>query len=191
MPKTRARMGLLQHLIIITGLPATGKSTLAPRVASRYGSTLLTKDQIKEELFDTLGTGDASWSRRLSDASFATMFALAGDALGSGGSVVLEGNMRAGEHEAAMHTLLAGASSIRCVQVLCTVAEDLRRERIERRARRPIRHAGHLDAAARFASATAVFLEIPSIRLEFDGSKSSKAAEQLFAALDVSLQQPA
>jgi predicted kinase len=191
MPKTRERMGSLQHLIIITGSPATGKSTLAPRVASRYGSTLLTKDEIKEELFDILGTGDASWSRRLSNASFATMFALAGDALGGGGSVVLEGNMRAGEHEAAMHALLARSSSIRCVQVLCKVAEDLRRERIDRRARRPIRHAGHLDAAIRFASATAAFLEIPSIRLEFDGSKSSKAAEQLFAALDVSLQQPA
>src|SRR5688572_27245108 len=163
MPKTRARMSPLQHLIIITGSPATGKSTLAPRVASRYGSTLLTKDEIKEELFDILGTGDASWSRRLSDASFATMFALAGDALGIGGSVVLEGNMRVGEHEAAMHTLLARSSSIRCVQVLCTVAEDLRRERIERRARRPIRHSGHLDGASRFASATATFLEIPSI----------------------------
>jgi len=131
MHKTGARMGRLQHLIIVTGAPATGKSTLAPLVARRYGSTLLTKDEIKEELFDILGAGDASWSRRLSDASFSTMFALAGDALGSGGSVVLEGNMRVGEHEGAIHALLARASGIRCVQVLCTVAEDVRRARHE------------------------------------------------------------
>ena len=190
MPKTRARMHHRQHLVIVTGPPATGKSTLAPLVASRYGSTLLAKDEIKEELFDTLGTGDAGWSRRLSDASFATMFALAGDALGSGGSVVLEGNMRVGAHEGAIRALLTRSSSIRCVQVLCTVAEDVRRERIERRAREPLRHAGHLDTFTLFASAMAVFLDIPSIRLVFDGSESSKATEQLFAALDVSLQQP-
>jgi len=183
-------MQRLQHLVIVTGPPATGKSMLAPLVASRYGSTLIAKDEIKEELFDTLGTGDAGWSRRLSDASFATMFALAGDALGCGGSVVLEGNLRVGEHEADIRALLTRSSSIRCVQVLCTVAESVRRERIERRAREPLRHAGHLDAATRFASATAAYLDIPSIRLEFDGSESSKATERLFTALDVSLQQP-
>jgi len=33
-------------------------------------------------------------------------------------------------------------------------------------------------------------LEIPSIRLEFDVSESSKATEHLIAALDVSVQQP-
>ena len=38
--------------------------------------------------------------------------------------------------------------------------------------------------------ATGTFLEIPSIRLEFDDSESSKATEQLIAALDVSVQQP-
>ena len=184
-------MDRLQHLIIVTGAPATGKSMLAPLVASRYGSTLLTKDEIKEELFDILGAGDASWSRRLSEASFSTMFALAGDALGSGGSVVLEGNMRVGEHEGAIHALLARASSIRCVQVLCTVAEDVRRARHERRAREPVRHAGHLDAITSFSGAAGAFLDIPSIRLEIDGSESSQARERLFAALDVSLQHAA
>ena len=191
MPKTGTRMGRLQHLILVTGAPATGKSMLAPLVASRYGSTLLTKDEIKEELFDIVGAGDASWSRRLSDASFSTMFALAGDALGSGGSVVLEGNMRVGEHEAAIRALLARASGIRCVQVLCTVAEDVRRARHERRAREPLRHAGHLDAFTNFSGATGAFLDIASIRLEIDGSDSSQARERLFAALDVSLQHAA
>lgn len=191
MHKTGARMGRLQHLIIVTGAPATGKSTLAPLVARRYGSTLLTKDEIKEELFDILGAGDASWSRRLSDASFSTMFALAGDALGSGGSVVLEGNMRVGEHEGAIHALLARASSIRCVQVLFTVADEVRRARHGRRAREPVRHAGDLDAITSFSGAAGAFPDIPSIRLEIDGSESSQARERLFAALDVSLQHAA
>jgi len=59
------------------------------------------------------------------------------------------------------------------------------------RTRPALRHPGHLDAATHFACATAAFLDIPSIRLEFDGSESSQARERLFVALDVSLQHPA
>jgi hypothetical protein len=62
------------------------------------------------------------------------MFALAGDSVGGGGSVLLEGNFRAGEHEPTIAKLLAGSPSIRCVQILCSVSPDVRRERLERRA---------------------------------------------------------
>jgi hypothetical protein len=38
---------------------------------------MLGKDTIKEALFDTLGTGDRAWSRRLGAASYAVLLALA------------------------------------------------------------------------------------------------------------------
>ena len=190
MQKTRARLSHRQHRVIITGPPSTGESTLAPLVASRYGSTLLTNDEIKEEFFDILGTGDASWSRRLSEASFATMFALAGDAVGGGGSVLLEGSFRAGEHDPAIAKLLAGSPSIRCVQRLCSVPPEVRREHLERRAREAARHAGHLDPALSYSDAGVNYLDVSALRLEYD-SQSSKAMEQLFAALDACLKSSA
>lgn len=44
-------------LIIINGLPGTGKTTIAKPLASKLGFPLIAKDGIKEFLFDTVGLG--------------------------------------------------------------------------------------------------------------------------------------
>lgn len=58
-------------IVAVTGPPAAGKTTLAVPLARRLAIPLFAKDPIKEALFDELGPStDASWSRRLSDASY-------------------------------------------------------------------------------------------------------------------------
>ncbi len=71
-------------LFLVTGLPATGKTTLARTLARALGVPLLSKDLIKEPLLDTLGAPDRAASRRLSDASFRVQFALADEYLAHG-----------------------------------------------------------------------------------------------------------
>ena len=63
--------------MLVTGPPASGKTTLARPLARHLGLPLLGKDIIKEALFDTLGVGDRAWSRRLGTASYAVLLALA------------------------------------------------------------------------------------------------------------------
>ncbi len=59
--------GQLPTLVLVTGAPGSGKTTLAMPLARHLGLPLITKDTIKEALFDTLGTGDHTWSQRLVD----------------------------------------------------------------------------------------------------------------------------
>jgi predicted kinase len=91
---------------VVTGLPGTGKSTLAWALASRYRLPILAKDAVKEPLFDVIGAADRAASRNLSDASFAVMFSLARACLGAGTDLILEGNFRPGEHESAIEALI-------------------------------------------------------------------------------------
>lgn len=168
------------HLILITGRPGTGKTTLARAVAARYRMPLLCKDTIKEPLLDVIGATDRAHSRKLSDASFAVMFALARECLKAGTDLVLEGNFRPGEHEAEVQALAARSASspsvsprdLRIAQVLCrTTQESIRIARLKARATDPSRHAGHRDAELADqppAAAQLDFLQLPGERLVFE-----------------------
>jgi predicted kinase len=131
------------RLLIITGLPGTGKTTLARDLARRHTLPLICKDTIKEPLLDLLGTSHPS--RDLSDLSFAILFAQAREQLALGASLILEGNFRAGEHEAPLLAALPPLAPD-IVQVLCTADEAERRARLLRRATDARRHPGHRDA---------------------------------------------
>jgi predicted kinase len=153
------------HLIVVTGLPATGKTTLARALARRHSALLLAKDTIKEPLLDVLGAADAAASRALSDASFAVLFAMARELVGSGCDLVLEGNFRPGQHEEPLRALFA--PHIAGAQILCRVPDSVRRARLIARAADPARHAGHQNAELVAAESQADgFLELPGARFE-------------------------
>src|SRR3982074_173141 len=119
------------RLIIITGLPGTGKTTLARDLSKRHALPLICKDTIKEPLMDVLGSSTPS--RVLSNISFAVMFSMAQELLALGARLILEGTFPSQEHEA---PLLAARPPIgpAIVQVLCSASEEERRSRLLQRA---------------------------------------------------------
>jgi predicted kinase len=166
-----------QGVFLVTGLPATGKTTLARALALALAVPMLAKDGIKEPLLQILGAADRAASRRLSDASFAALFALADAQLAAVGAVVLEGNFRPGEHEPALRALLARHAS-RCTQVLCRVPEPLRQARLKARAADAARHPGHRDAVWVSTAGTGAdgFLDLEGPRYLHDGAMIDPAA---------------
>jgi predicted kinase len=125
-------------VVVVTGPPAAGKTTVACGLAARLRLPLIAKDTIKEALFDGLGAGDLAWSRRLGDATYRTMLAVAEDSVTAGGSLVLEANFVSGGEFA---TRLA-ALPARFAQVHCSAPLDILLERYAARERHP----GHVDS---------------------------------------------
>ena len=175
------------HLILVTGLPGTGKSTLARALASRYRMPIICKDSVKEPLLDVIGATDRAGSRRLSDASFAVMFGIARECLEAGAGLILEGNFRPGEHELAVRELILQSAKpavatesgaiVRIAQVLCRATESVRIARLKARATDPSRHPGHRDAASANGAPppTDDFLALPGARFAFDSDARSPA----------------
>jgi len=61
-------------LIVVSGAPGTGKSTVAAALAAHFGRPLFALDMIKEALADVLGTGSEDWSSTLGDAAAEIVF---------------------------------------------------------------------------------------------------------------------
>ncbi len=126
---------MLPLLVVVTGAPGAGKTTVARALAAELRLPLLAKDDVKEALFDALGTGDREWSRRLGRATYDVLFLVARRLLEAGASCVLESNFSNPEP-------LRALPPARVVQILCVAPPDLVLERYTARARHP----GHLDA---------------------------------------------
>jgi predicted kinase len=131
-----------RRVVIISGPPAAGKSTLAGPLAAELGLALIAKDRIKETLHDALGRAagsDLVWSQRLGAAAMELLWALALDAP----AVVLEANFWPGDVrlEARMRALDTVPVEVHCQ---CPIDECLRRYAERQSSRHPV----HVDSAA-------------------------------------------
>lgn len=121
--------------VLVSGPPASGKSTLAPEVASALRLPLVAKDTIKAAIMSVLDVPDVEASRQVGRASVAAMLAVAAE---SPIGAVIESNF--------YRTLAADELDKlpgQLVELFCRCAADVAWERYRRRA--GIRHAGHFD----------------------------------------------
>lgn len=126
--------------MLVSGPPASGKSTLAVPLARRLDWPLLSKDTVKETLGDALGVADERWSEGLSRAAFEVLFAVAAEVP----RAVLEGNF----YPEARTSLAALSGPLVELHCRCPLTEC--RRRFQNRPRHPI-HGEHTPPLSFFS----------------------------------------
>lgn len=122
--------------VVVSGPPASGKSSLAPGLAAELRLPLVAKDTIKETLMATLGAPDLEASRRLGQAAVKAMLAVAA---ASPVGAVIESNFYRSVARRELDRLPGPV-----IEVFCRCDRDVAAARYK--ARSGSRHAGHFDA---------------------------------------------
>jgi predicted kinase len=131
-------------LILVNGPPASGKTTLATRLAADLRLPLIAKDRIKEILFDTLGWSDRDWSRRLGGVTMELLYAAVETQLAAGCPCLVESNFHA-EWAAPRFQALRVQYPYRPIEVICYAAGPVLAARFLARAQTAARHPGHAE----------------------------------------------
>jgi len=125
-----------QLFVVVSGPPASGKSTLAPILADELNLPLIAKDTIKDALMSVLPVPDVNASRQLGRAAVRAMLAVAEHARPG---AVIESNFY---RTVARDDL--GALPGRVVEIFCRCDPAIAARRYRERA--GSRHAGHFDS---------------------------------------------
>jgi predicted kinase len=128
-----------REIVLVSGSPGSGKSTLSVMLAESLQMNLIAKDPIKETLWDVLSPpdGNLEWSRRLGAAAMEVLWTLAAQSR----RAVLEANFR--PHSDYEKSKLIGLSA-NLVEVYCSCPPEVARDRYQRRAADSGHHAAHV-----------------------------------------------
>lgn len=133
----------MTRAVLVNGVPATGKSSIARAVGSRLHLPVLSLDSIKEALFDELGdgNGDREFGRVLGRASMQAIWSIIAD-FPPESAVVIEAWFRLPPHDAVLQGIQR-AGIERWAEVWCHASADVLVERYAARTRHP----GHPPAS--------------------------------------------
>jgi predicted kinase len=152
------------RLVIVTGAPATGKSTIAAALGTELGLPVISKDLVKNALLESIGAASLTESRELGRAAFSVLFATAADLIATRVSLILEAPFQAGLSEASLRPL---ANRAMAVVIVCSAQNEVILRRYQQRAISRTRHAGHFDLVRpemyEIADFRAPELEVPEL----------------------------
>ena len=131
-------------LIIITGPTCTGKTTLGKHLARELHLPFVTKDGIKELLFDNLGWKDREWSKKLGKATYPILYYFVESLLAAGCSHIVESNFSA-EFSTEKFFELKKQYGFEPFQIQCVSNGEVLFQRFKERSESGERHPGHRD----------------------------------------------
>lgn len=128
------------RLVLVGGLPGTGKSTVSDALAGELGMVALSSDRVRKELHGfapqesaAAPYGQGLYSPAATERTYAELLARAARCLGQGESVVLDASWTHAAHRDAAAELARGAHA-ELVALRCTAPPEVIAQRLRERA---------------------------------------------------------
>jgi predicted kinase len=135
----------LPLLLIVNGLPGSGKTTLARRLAADMTLPVFSRDGIYETLYDALDCRSQGLPASLGSAAFTLLYSVTGSVLAAGQSVIVEGFFGRSALRTAELLHVRQTHEFTPFQVLCRADGRVLLERFLARAGTDARHSSHQD----------------------------------------------
>jgi predicted kinase len=132
-------------LIIVNGLPGSGKTTLARRLAADLALPVFSRDGMYETLYDALDCQNNGEPSLLGKTSFTMLYYVTGSLLAAGRPLIVEGFFGRPELRSAEFLQLQVAYGFEPLQIVCRADGEVLLKRILARAGSSDRHGGHHD----------------------------------------------
>ena len=130
------------YCILVTGIPASGKSTIARMISKELNLPMISKDDIKEIMFDNVGFHSRTEKVALGVAAMNIMYYVAEQFMKLGKSFILENNFENSSKEGLIKIL--EQYSYQAITVTLTGDYRAIYERYAERNNSPERHRGHV-----------------------------------------------
>ena len=130
------------YCILATGIPAAGKSTMAKVMSEKLKLPVISKDTIKELLFDNVGFQSRAEKVKLGIASMEIMYYVAGQLMKAGQAFILENNFEYSSEQGIISLLEKYQYSV--LTITLTGDYKVIYQRFLERENSPDRHRGHV-----------------------------------------------
>jgi predicted kinase len=131
-------------LIVVHGAPASGKTYFSHWLSRQLNLPVLSKDDIKEELFSHFDYSSVEQSKNIGAASFDLLWLWLSKLMPHGQDLIIETAFFA-KYSQPKIIDLAQNHNYRIIQIFCHADEQVRHQRYIDRAHGSARHPGHMD----------------------------------------------
>jgi adenylate kinase family enzyme len=134
----------IPQVIIINGNSCTGKSYLLQKIAQRLDLSFVSRDEIKEILFDQMGIEDADWSKKLGAISYSLFFMTIEKLLETKKPFIIENNFTPSQHQQKIKSMIE-KYEYESIEIFLEADPSVILGRLKKRWNSGERHRGHAD----------------------------------------------
>jgi len=129
----------MSKLIIVCGLPGSGKTTLAKELSKKMKITCIHKDSIKECLFDSFEFSTLDDSKKLGKPSILTLFRLAEEQIVNDINIIIEAPFNFSD-DYQLFNQWKKKYNLEIISIICSVDREERKKRFRERERHHSHH---------------------------------------------------